>query len=58
MDFKMDPKKFRLYYVPVAVLLIILGRVFPEIVREHTVAYYVILVGWAFFAERFASRRD
>ena len=56
MNRKMDWKKFLLYYVPVAVVLIILGRVFLEMVEKYTIAYYVVLVGWAFFAEQLASR--
>ena len=57
MDRQMDWKKFLLYYVPVAVILIIVGQVWPEIVEEYTIPYYVVLVGWAFFAEQFASRK-
>lgn len=57
MDRKMDWKKFLLYYVPVALILIIVGQVWPEIVEKYTIPYYVVLVGWAFFAEQFASRK-
>ena len=45
MDRKMDWKKFLLYYVPVAVLLIVVGQIWPEIVEKYTIPYYIVLVG-------------
>ncbi len=56
MNKKMDWKKFLLYYVPVALILIVVGKVFPELVEKYTIPYYIVLVGWAFFAEQFASK--
>lgn len=56
MDGKMNPKKFLLYYVPVAIVVLILGRIFPQWVEEHIVIYYVVLLGWAGVADMLASR--
>lgn len=56
MNRKMDPKKFLLYYIPVAVIVLIFGRFNPQWVEDNIVIYYVILLGWAGVADMLATR--
>lgn len=50
----MDWKRFLLYYIPMAVIIIIFGKMFPDWVDENYILYYIVLVGCAFIAEQLA----
>lgn len=56
MERKMDPKKFLLYYLPVAIILLIVQRVFPQWVDDNLILYYILLLGWAMVSEQLARR--
>lgn len=56
MENKMNPKKFILYYLPVAVILLIVQRVFPSWVEDNIVIYYLILFGWAVVSEQLSRK--
>lgn len=57
MNGEMDWKKFLLYYLPVAAVLLIVGQVCKDWVNDHAILYYILLIGWAVVSEQLARRK-